>query len=176
MGLHTVLFSGDHQQTVEALCRDLAFDVIHSELGREQVAPILNSLKEKGNPVAVVGSGMSYAPAIAHADVGVAFGVSPEGPLKTAGVFIEDRDLRKIPWVIKVCRKLRKSIAGSFRGLVVYHAIALGLALLPLMWAPLSSVGGLPAGTLLDLPAVLVLVAGLVPAGFFWVFLRRPRS
>lgn len=68
------MLTGDNRHTAQLVGDELGLDAVHAELLPEGKVSWVNSLKEQGYRVAMVGDGINDAPALANADVGLAMG------------------------------------------------------------------------------------------------------
>ena len=174
-GIRVVMVTGDHAATAEAIAREIRIvDALPRVLeGREverladselaerlrdvdvfaRVLPaqklrIVEGLQRSGEVVAVTGDGVNDAPALAHADVGVAMGLSGTEVAKEASdIVITDDRLATIADAVAegrlVFRNLRKAVlhlfaTGSAEVLVLLAAVLAGyplpLAAVQILW------------------------------------------
>jgi soluble P-type ATPase len=74
MKLRTVLLTGDGAAIAQAVGRQVGLDDVHAELLPDKEASEIKALLEAGKRVAMIGDGISDAPALPQATVGVAMG------------------------------------------------------------------------------------------------------
>ena len=118
---HVVLLTGDNQDTARAIASELGVDAYHAELLPADKVAAIADLRRRYGPVAMVGDGVNDAPALAAADVGVAMGAAgSHAALETADVALMSDDLLKLPYLLRLGRRTRRSVQ-------VNVAIALGL-------------------------------------------------
>ncbi|MDX9872715.1 MAG: calcium-translocating P-type ATPase, SERCA-type [Clostridia bacterium] len=119
-GIKTVMITGDHKKTAEAVARELGIltnpsqvvltgqdmdtmsdyqlrKIIHQTAVYARVSPkhklrIVQQLKEAGHIVAMTGDGVNDAPAVKEADIGVAMGVTGTDVTKEASSLILGND------------------------------------------------------------------------------------
>lgn len=71
----TIMLTGDNRHTAQLVGDELGLDAVHAELLPQDKVNWVNSLKNQGYRVAMVGDGINDAPALATADVGLAMGI-----------------------------------------------------------------------------------------------------
>jgi Ca2+-transporting ATPase len=75
-GIRTIMLTGDQRMTAEAIGRQLGLpaDAIRSRVSPEEKLALVEALQAQGEVVAMTGDGVNDAPALAHADIGIAMG------------------------------------------------------------------------------------------------------
>ena len=100
----TVMLTGDADRVAQQVAQELGVDEVHSELlPADKVDKIEALLAKKGDKekLAFVGDGINDAPALAHADTGIAMGdAGTDIAMEAADVVIMNDDLRRIPQMI----------------------------------------------------------------------------
>jgi calcium-translocating P-type ATPase len=104
-GIRVIMVTGDHPHTALAIAREIGLirgnspaiisgealrrmsntqlqlaldapEILFARVGADQKLRIVSALKRKGETVAVTGDGVNDAPALKHADIGIAMGIS----------------------------------------------------------------------------------------------------
>ena len=110
-----VMLTGDRKAVGEAVGQELGLDYVYTDLlpqeKVEKVEALLTELDRHGRQqdraeLAVVGDGITAAPVLARADVGIAMGsMGSDAAIEAADVVIMDDDLTRIPIVIRIARR-----------------------------------------------------------------------
>lgn len=121
----TVMLTGDHRQTADAVGQKLNIDDIRAEQMPEDKQNTVKELK-KQKPVAMVGDGVNDAPALASSTVGIAMGgAGSDTALETADVAFMADDIRPLPFTLKLGRRARRIILENVIFSLGIKAIAL---------------------------------------------------
>jgi Cd2+/Zn2+-exporting ATPase/Cu+-exporting ATPase len=128
MGLRTVLLSGDTQAATTSVGRDLGVDEMVGELLPEQKAQWVRELRGKGRQVAMVGDGINDAPALVHADVGIAMGSGTDVARESADIILIGNDLSKLVETLRIARRCQGIIMQNFVGTLAVDSVGVGMA------------------------------------------------
>ncbi|MHA6259855.1 heavy metal translocating P-type ATPase [Sporosarcina sp. CAU 1771] len=124
---HTVMLTGDHPETAQAIANDLGMTDVRGGLMPEDKLTAIKELKEKYGRVAMVGDGVNDAPALAASTIGIAMGgAGTDAALETADIALMSDDLEKLPYTIKLSRKTLRIIKENIM-------FALGLKIIALL-------------------------------------------
>jgi Cd2+/Zn2+-exporting ATPase len=105
--IKTVLLSGDKQEVVDAIAKQLNIDTAYGGLLPEQKVEKVEEIKKgKKEPVAFVGDGINDAPVLALSDVGIAMGgMGSDAAIETADIVIQTDQPSKIMTAILIGKK-----------------------------------------------------------------------
>jgi P-type Cu2+ transporter len=149
LGYGFEIASGDHQQVVDRVARELGIPAVAARGGMSPEAKLarVNQLRARGERVFMVGDGVNDAAAMAAATVGFAVHGGAETCLRAADVFATRSGLSPI---VAAVLGSRRTLAAIRRGIVIslaYNLAGIALAILgvlsPLLAAimmPLSSI------------------------------------
>jgi Cd2+/Zn2+-exporting ATPase len=103
-----VMLTGDNTATAEAVAAEVGVDEVFAELYPEDKSRVLNTLRERYGPVAMVGDGVNDAPALASADVGIALGAAgTDVALETADVVVMGEELGGLAHAVELSHRAR---------------------------------------------------------------------
>jgi Cd2+/Zn2+-exporting ATPase len=139
---HIVMLTGDNERVAERIAEEVGIDEVQAELLPEEKVATIEDLVAQHENVAMVGDGVNDAPALATATLGIAMGgAGTDVALDTADVVLMGDDLSKIPYVLGLGRKTRRTLTVNLA--IAFGAIALmvGTILLRGIPLPLAVIG-----------------------------------
>jgi len=139
---HIVMLTGDNERVARRIADEVGIDEVQAELLPEEKVATVEDLVDRYENVAMVGDGVNDAPALATATLGVAMGgAGTDVALDTADVVLMGDDLSKIPYVLGLGRKTRRTLTVNLT--IAFGAIALmvGTILLRGIPLPLAVIG-----------------------------------
>lgn len=137
-GIKSVMLSGDKQEVVDKIAKQLNIDNAYGDLLPEQkVEKVEEIKKDKSRIVAFAGDGINDAPVLALSDVGIAMGaLGSDAAIETADVVIQTDQPSKIAQAIKIGKATNKIVWQNI-GLafgVKLIVLALGAGGIATMW------------------------------------------
>ena len=123
------VLTGDTPYFAKVLKQKLGIDNIKAELMPEEKLKIIEEEKKKSKTVAMVGDGLNDAPALAKADIGIAMGCGTDLTRESANISLLSDDLRKIPLMMLLARKVKKVIYTNIFWATIYNIIGIGIAI-----------------------------------------------
>ncbi|MCE8527154.1 copper-translocating P-type ATPase [Ruegeria pomeroyi] len=131
MGLRVAMITGDNTRTAQALAAKLGIDAVTAEVMPEGKVAALDALRADHGALAFVGDGINDAPALAHADIGIAVGTGTDVAIEAADVVLMSGDLRGVANALEVSRatmrNIRQNLGWAFGYNVLLIPVAAGL-------------------------------------------------
>lgn len=123
------ILTGDSDYFANVLKKELQIEDVRANLLPEDKLKAIKEEKSKGKVVAMVGDGINDAPALAEADIGIAMGCGTDLTRESASISLIGDDLRKIPLIIILSRKVKRVIYTNIFWAFIYNIIGMGLAI-----------------------------------------------
>ena len=136
LGLHTVMLTGDSEDSANAVGKDAGIDEIYAKLLPEDKLNALKKVREAHGTVMFVGDGINDAPVLAGADVGAAMGSGADAAIEAADAVFMNSNVDAIPQSIAIARNTNRiAWQNVIFALVIKIAVMiLGLAGHANMW------------------------------------------
>ncbi|MEQ6202975.1 heavy metal translocating P-type ATPase [Sulfitobacter sp. HNIBRBA2951] len=148
-GIRVALISGDSKAAVDYFAGDLGIDHAVSDVLPDGKIAALDQLVQDGDVTAFVGDGINDAPALAHADIGIAVGTGTDVAMDAADVVLMGGNPMGVSIAAhasaQTMRNIRQNLAWAFGYNIALIPVAAG-ALYPLFGILLSP--GLAAGAM----------------------------
>ena len=136
LGLHTVMLTGDSEDSAQAVGKDAGIDEIYAKLLPEDKLNALKKVRQAHGTVMFVGDGINDAPVLAGADVGAAMGSGADAAIEAADAVFMNSNVDAIPQSITIARSTNRiAWQNVIFALVIKIAVMiLGLAGHANMW------------------------------------------
>ncbi|WP_428672484.1 heavy metal translocating P-type ATPase [Roseibium sp.] len=125
-GLKVAMITGDKRETAEAIAAETGIDHVVAGVLPDGKVAALDQLREGGRKIAFVGDGINDAPALAHADVGIAIGTGTDVAIESADVVLMSGDLRGVVNAFEVSKRTMTNIRQN-----LFWAFGYNTALIP---------------------------------------------
>ncbi len=126
LGLEVAMITGDKRETADAIARETGIDHVIAGVLPDGKVAALNELRQGGRRIAFVGDGINDAPALAHADVGLAIGTGTDVAIESADVVLMSGDLRGVVNAFEVSGRTMRNIRQN-----LFWAFGYNVALIP---------------------------------------------
>jgi len=137
-GFKVAMITGDKRETAEAIAAEIGVDHVVAGVLPDGKVAALDDLRAGGRKIAFVGDGINDAPALAHADVGIAIGTGTDVAIESADVVLMSGDLRGVVNAVEVSKKTMRNIRQN-----LVWAFGYNTALIPVAAGVLYPVFGL---------------------------------
>jgi len=126
LGLKVAMISGDNYITADAIAAELGIDTVVADVLPEGKLDAIERLRADGSKLAFVGDGINDAPALAHADIGIAIGTGSDVAIESAEVVLMSGDVRGVVNALDISGKTMHNIKQN-----LFWAFAYNAALIP---------------------------------------------
>jgi len=112
LGVHRIIMlTGDKRTVAHKLAGELGCTDYEAEVLPDDKQRTVQSLRDSGHFVAVVGDGVNDAPALAAGDIGVAMGAAgSDVAINSASIALMSSDLRRLPFLLRLSRRTRRLV------------------------------------------------------------------
>ena len=140
------ILSGDHHKAVRRVADAVGVSRVYGRLKPQDKVDVIKASQSENIPVMFVGDGINDAPALAVSQVGVAMGAAgTDVALETADIALTHDNISKLPWLIRLSRRMLRIIKINIVFGLVFNAFAVlagGMGwLTPIMAAIVHNVG-----------------------------------
>lgn len=127
-GIEVIMMTGDNRITAEAVARALKIDQVFAEVTPEDKAGRVKALQRTGRRVAMAGDGVNDAPALAQADVGIAFATGTDVAIESADITLLKSDLTGLLKAYNLSRATLRNIRQNLLFALGYNALGVPVA------------------------------------------------
>jgi len=126
LGLKVAMITGDKRETADAIARETGIDHVIAGVLPDGKVAALDKLRDGDKTLVFVGDGINDAPALAHADVGIAIGTGTDVAIESADVVLMSGDLRGVVNAFEVSTRTMRNIRQN-----LFWAFGYNVALIP---------------------------------------------
>jgi P-type Cu+ transporter len=126
--IQVIMMTGDNETTAHAVADQLGIDQVFAEVMPADKAAKVKQLQDEGKRVAMAGDGVNDAPALAQADVGIAFASGTDVAIESADITLLRPDLGGILKARNLSRSTMKNIRQNLFFAFVYNVVGVPIA------------------------------------------------
>lgn len=135
LGIETIMVTGDNEITAATIAKEAGVDSFLAKASPQDKLQKLLDLQKSGEMVAMTGDGVNDAPALAHADVGVAMHAGTQAAKEAANMIDLDSNPTKLFQIIEIGKQMLMT-RGSLTTFSIANDIAKFFAILPALLIP----------------------------------------
>ena len=128
LGIRVAMITGDSKTVAESVARRLGIDEVAAEVLPGDKAAAVKRFQAGGKSVAMVGDGVNDAPALATANVGIAFGAGTDVAIESAGIVLVRSDPRDVVGAIELSRATYRKMIQNLMWATAYNLVAIPVA------------------------------------------------
>ncbi|MCX5839458.1 MAG: potassium-transporting ATPase subunit KdpB [Deltaproteobacteria bacterium] len=132
MGIRTVMITGDHRLTAEAIAKEAGVDDFLAEARPENKLALIRKEQAAGHLVAMTGDGTNDAPALAQADVGVAMNTGTQAAKEAGNMVDLDSNPTKLIEIVEIGKQMLMT-RGALTTFSIANDVAKYFAIIPAM-------------------------------------------
>ena len=125
-GIKVAMITGDDPKTAQSVAARLGIDHVVAGVLPDGKIAALDQLRGQDSHIAFVGDGINDAPALAHADVGIAIGTGTDVAIESADVVLMSGSLTGVNSAIAVSQETLRNIRQN-----LFWAFGYNVALIP---------------------------------------------
>ena len=129
-GVTVEMLSGDNAQIVANVAKEVGISNWFASVTPQQKASRLQTLRDKGLKVLMVGDGINDAAALALAHVSIAPGSATDISQRASDMVLRGNDLAPIVEALDVSRRARRLVLQNFTMAIAYNVTAIPMAAL----------------------------------------------
>ena len=126
--IEVVMMTGDNRTTAQGVAKQLGIDHVFAEVMPEDKAAKVKELQLQGKIVAMAGDGVNDAPALAQADVGIAFASGTDVAIESADITLLKSELHGILKARNLSLATMKNIRQNLFFAFAYNIIGVPIA------------------------------------------------
>lgn len=124
----TLLLSGDGKQVVEKVAVKCGFDSCRWKCHPLEKRDVIDSLRQQGEIVAMIGDGINDAPALTGANIGISVVTATDLSIQVSDLLLTTDRLQVLPKIRSVARMGQRILKQNLFWAFFYNVIGIGLA------------------------------------------------
>lgn len=140
------ILTGDHERSARLVADSVGLTDAWSSMRPQDKLEVIRGFQSSGKVVLFVGDGINDAPALAASNVGVAMGAAgTHVALETADIALMQDDISKLPFLVRLSRRMLKVIKWNIAFGMFFNALAVAASgggyLTPIWGAVVHNIG-----------------------------------
>jgi len=135
MGIRTIMITGDNPVTAATIAKEAGVDEFMAGVTPEHKLLTVRRLQQEGLMVAMTGDGVNDAPALAHADVGVAMNSGTQAAKEAGNMIDLDSHPEKLFQIIEIGKQMLMT-RGALTTFSIANDVAKYFAIIPAILMP----------------------------------------
>jgi len=135
MGIRTIMMTGDNPVTAATIAKEAGVDEFIAQVSPEEKLKTVLKMQAEGRKVAMTGDGVNDAPALAHADVGVAMNSGTQAAKEAGNMIDLDSHPQKLFEIIEIGKQMLMT-RGSLTTFSIANDVAKYFAIIPGIMIP----------------------------------------
>ncbi len=127
-GVEVVMLTGDNERAAREVASAVGIEKVRASLKPAQKLEALSEARAAGKHVAYVGDGVSDAPALVAADVGIAIGAGAEVAREAGGVILMRSDFGSVALALRIARRTVRKVRLNLLWALGYNSVLLPVA------------------------------------------------
>jgi Cu+-exporting ATPase len=126
--IEVIMMTGDNAVTAEAVAAELGIDQVFADVLPQDKAEKIKELQASGKIVAMAGDGVNDAPALAQADIGIAFATGTDVAVESSDITLLKSDLNGILRALNLSRATMSNIRQNLFFAFIYNLVGVPIA------------------------------------------------
>lgn len=128
MGIKPIMVTGDNPAAANAVATLVGIEEVYAGILPDEKTDIVKNLQTEGRKVAMVGDGINDAPALAQADIGIAFGRATDIAVESAAIVLVRNDLLDVVNAIELSARTLRTIMENLFWAFFYNILGIPIA------------------------------------------------
>ena len=135
------MITGDQKDTANYIASLIGIDDVYAEVLPHEKSKVIESIRNQGYVVSMVGDGINDAPALKMADVGIVVSTGTDIALDSADVVLKKNDLTLVLDAIDLSRATLINIYFNFFWAFIYNIVMIPVAAMGYITPALAGIG-----------------------------------